>query len=117
YISDNYHWSWIFFINVPVGIVVAFFCWRGLAGRETPTHQLPIDTVGLGLLVLWVGALQVMLDTGKDADWFASPQIIVLALTALVACVVWVIWEMTAEFPVVDLTLFAKRNFTLGTIA
>ena len=55
YISDNYHWGWIFLINVPVGLVVAFLCWSNLKARETPTRKLPIDTVGLGLLVVWVG--------------------------------------------------------------
>src|SRR5579871_5272785 len=63
YISDNFAWEWIFLINVPVGMVCAFLCWRGLAGRETPTRRLPIDTTGFMLLLIWVGALQVMLDT------------------------------------------------------
>ena len=80
YISDNYHWSWIFLINVPVGVVCAFLCWRLLKHRETPRGKLPIDRVGLGLLAIWVGALQIMLDQGKDADWFNSTAIVVLAL-------------------------------------
>src|SRR5580692_3305664 len=75
YISDNYHWGWIFLINVPVGLAVTFLCWTNLKSRETPTRALPIDTVGLGLLIVWVGALQVMLDQGKDLDWFASNEI------------------------------------------
>src|SRR5471030_955700 len=58
YISDNYHWGWIFLINVPVGIGVTFLAWVNLKERETPTRKLPIDTVGLGLLVVWVGSLQ-----------------------------------------------------------
>ncbi len=65
---------------MPVGIVCAVLCWRNLSARETSSRRLPIDTVGLGLLVVWVGALQVMLDTGKDADWFASTRIIVLGV-------------------------------------
>jgi len=117
YISDNFHWSWIFLINVPVGAICAVLCWRNLATRESPRRKLPIDTVGLGLLVIWVGALQVMLDTGKDADWFDSPQIVILALVALIVLVVWVIWELTEKYPIVDLTLFAKKNFALGTLA
>jgi DHA2 family multidrug resistance protein len=117
YISDNIHWSWIFLINVPVGVVAAFLCWTNLSDRETPTRKLPIDTVGLSLLVVWVGALQIMLDTGKDADWFASTAIVVEACIAVVAFIAWVIWEMTDEHPVVDLSLFKKRNFALGTIA
>src|SRR6201996_873206 len=95
YISDNYHWAWIFLINVPVGLIVTFLCWRNLKSRETPTRQLPIDTVGLGLLIVWVGSLQVMLDTGKDADWFNSTTIIVEAIIAAIGFVAFLIWELT----------------------
>jgi DHA2 family multidrug resistance protein len=117
YISDNIHWSWIFLINVPVGLITAFFCWTNLSNRETPTRKLPIDSVGLGMLVIWVGSLQIMLDTGKDADWFASPIIVIEALVAAVTFVAWVIWELTEKHPVVDLSLFKRRNFALGTLA
>ena len=117
YISDNIHWSWIFLINVPVGLITAFFCWTNLADRETPTRRLPIDRMGLALLVIWVGGLQIMLDTGKDADWFSSPAIVVEAIVAIVAFAAWLIWELTEKFPVVDLSLFRHRNFALGTIA
>jgi len=117
YISDNIHWSWIFLINVPVGLITAFFCWTNLSNRETPTRQLPIDTVGLGLLVIWVGSLQVMLDTGKDADWFSSTSIVVEAIIAAVGFCAFIIWELTEQHPIVDLSLFRFRNFTFGTIA
>jgi DHA2 family multidrug resistance protein len=117
YISDNYHWSWIFLINVPVGILTAYLCWQNLAARESPRRKLPIDTVGLGLLALWVGALQVALDTGKDADWFNSSEIVILTLVALIGFAVWTIWELTEPYPIVDLSLFKIRNFALGTLA
>src|SRR3954469_22019996 len=117
YISDNYHWGWIFLINVPVGIVVGFLCWINLKERETPTRKLPIDTVGLALLVVWVGALQVMLDQGKDLDWFASTQIVILGLVTAIGFAAFLIWELTAKNPVVDLSLFKRRNFALGTLA
>jgi DHA2 family multidrug resistance protein len=117
YISDNYHWGWIFLINVPVGFVVGFLTWANLKSRETPTRKLPIDTVGLGLLIVWVGALQVMLDTGKDADWFASTQIVILFLVTVIGFVVWLIWELTEKHPIIDLSLFRGRNFALGTLA
>ena len=117
YISDNYHWSWIFLINVPVGLLCAFTCWSGLKTRETPTRALPIDTVGLILLVIWVGSLQIMLDLGKNADWFASPRIVVLAIVAAIGFVAWTIWELTDANPTVDLRLFLHRNFALGNIA
>jgi MFS transporter, DHA2 family, multidrug resistance protein len=117
YISDNLHWSWIFLINVPIGIASAAICWRFLAVRETPTRALPIDTVGLGLLVIWVGSLQIMLDTGRDADWFNSTGVVTLAIVAAIGFASWVIWELTSDSPVVELSLFANRNFTLGTLA
>ena len=117
YISDNFHWGWIFLINVPVGIAAAALCWRGLADRETPTRKLPIDRTGVVLLMIWVGSLQIMLDTGKNADWFGSTQIVLLAIVAAVTFAAWVIWELTDAHPVVDLSLFNNRNFTLGTIA
>src|SRR5258706_3416159 len=117
YISDNFSWPWIFLINVPVGLVASFLCWRFMAARETPTRRLPIDRTGFMLLLIWVGALQVMLDTGKDADWFASTAIIVEALVAVVGFVAWVIWETTDSHPIVDLSLFKSSNFTFGTLA
>jgi DHA2 family multidrug resistance protein len=117
YISDNYHWGWIFFINVPIGLFCCAVCWRNLAARETPTRKLPIDAVGLGLLVLWVGALQVMLDNGKNADWFASPMILTLAIVTVIGFAAWAIWEWTDDHPIVDLSLFENRNFAFGTLA
>ena len=116
YISDSWHWGWIFLINVPVGLMVIALCWAGLQDRETATNKRPIDLVGLGLLMIWAGALQVMLDTGKNADWFGSSWIIVLALVSLLGFVAFLLWETTEEHPIVDLSLFANRNFTLGTI-
>src|SRR4051812_17976055 len=116
YISDSWNWGWIFLINVPVGLVVAALCWSNLSARESATAKLPIDMVGLGLLVVWAGALQVMLDTGKNADWFGSTQIIVLALTAAAGFIAFLMWEWTEEHPILDLSLFRERNFTLGTI-
>ena len=117
WITDNISWPWIFYINIPVGIAAAAATWMIYARRETPTRKLPVDAVGLGLLVVWVGALQVMLDKGKDLDWFHSGQIIVLAITAVVAFVLFLVWEFTEAHPVVDLRLFAKRNFWTGTVA
>ena len=117
YISDNYSWPWIFFINVPVGLIASLICWRGLASRETATQILPIDRVGFALLAIWVGALQVTLDKGKDADWFSSTPIIVLAAIAAIGFVAWLIWELTEQYPIVDLSLFKSRDFTAGTMA
>ena len=117
HISDNYSWPWIFYINVPIGLFCAAVCWQGLKARETPTRKLPIDVVGVSLLVIWVGALQLMLDTGKDRDWFASPLILAEAAVALVGFIAFVIWELGEKHPIVDLSLFRSRNFTVGCIA
>jgi len=117
YISDNYHWSWIFLINVPIGIVAGGISWVMLRNRETPTAKLPIDLMGLILLAFWVFSLQTMLDLGKDRDWFHNSFIVILAIGAAIGFVAWVIWELTDRQPAVDLSLFARRNFSLGTIA
>ncbi|HWY25770.1 MAG TPA: DHA2 family efflux MFS transporter permease subunit, partial [Nevskia sp.] len=100
YLSDNYDWSWIFLINVPVGLFCAFVCWNALKTRETPTRRLPIDGIGLALLVVWVGALQVMLDRGKNLDWFESTPIVVMALVTLVSFAAWLIWELNEKQPI-----------------
>jgi DHA2 family multidrug resistance protein len=116
YISDSFHWGWIFLINVPVGLIVAFLCWGNLEHRESATRKLPIDAVGLGLLVVWAGALQIMLDTGKNADWFESTRIVTLAVISALGFIAFILWEWTEEHPIVDLSLFRNRNFALGTI-
>ncbi|VBS07977.1 EmrB/QacA family drug resistance transporter [Burkholderia pseudomallei] len=116
WISDNYSWPWIFYVNIPVGIAAAAVTWMIYRSRESAVRRAPIDGVGLALLVIWVGSLQIMLDKGKDLDWFASTTIVVLALTALIAFAFFVVWELTAEHPVVDLS-FRMRNFSGGTIA
>lgn len=116
WITDNISWPWIFYINVPVGLLAAFLTWSIYRERETPTAKLPIDGVGLALLVIWVGALQIMLDKGKELDWFASGEIQLLGVTALVGFVFFLIWELTEEHPVVELRLFARRNFLFGVL-
>ncbi len=116
WITDNMSWPWIFYINVPIGLLAAAITWGLYRNRETPTRRLPIDTIGLALLVIWVGSMQIMLDLGKELDWFASSQIVMLALVAVIGFIAFVIWELTDEHPVVDLRLFAGRNFWVGTL-
>lgn len=117
WITDNVSWPWIFYINVPIGLAAAAVTWGIYRHRDTPRRKLPIDTVGLGLLVVWVASLQLMLDKGKELDWFASPQIVLLAIVAVVAFAVFVVWELTDAHPVVDLRLFKRRNFAFGALA
>ncbi|WP_194712332.1 DHA2 family efflux MFS transporter permease subunit [Noviherbaspirillum soli] len=117
WISDNYTWPWIFYINIPIGLFAAWASWSIYHTRESKTVRLPIDKIGLALLVIWVGSLQLMLDKGKELDWFASGEIIVLTAVALVAFVYFIIWELGEDHPVVDLSLFAGRNFSGGVVA
>jgi MFS transporter, DHA2 family, multidrug resistance protein len=117
WITDNFSWPWIFYINIPIGLGAAAATWMLYRERESPIRLLPIDKIGLALLVIWVGAMQIMLDKGKELDWFHSTQILVLGLVALVGFVTFVAWELTDEHPVVDLRLFKRRNFWTGALA
>ncbi|MFC0180461.1 DHA2 family efflux MFS transporter permease subunit [Thorsellia kenyensis] len=116
YISDNYHWGWIFFINIPIGFLVVILVFKILKGRETKIQIHPIDTIGLILLVFGVGSLQLMLDQGRELDWFNSTWIISLSIFSIVSLCALVIWELTDKNPIVDLSLFKSRNFTIATL-
>ncbi|MDR6886967.1 MULTISPECIES: DHA2 family efflux MFS transporter permease subunit [Variovorax] len=117
WITDNISWPWIFYINIPVGIVAAAITWALYRDRESTTRKVPIDAIGLALLVLWVGAMQLMLDKGKELDWFHSPEIVTMAVVAVVGFAFFLIWELTDKHPVVDLSLFKRRNFWSGAVA
>ena len=117
WITDNYSWEWIFFINIPLGIFASLVVGAQLKGRPEKLERPKMDYVGLATLVLGVGALQIMLDLGNDEDWFHSPRIVMLAIVAAISLVVFVIWELTDKDPIVNLRLFRHRNFAAGTIA
>ncbi|MFT4427857.1 DHA2 family efflux MFS transporter permease subunit [Enterobacter hormaechei] len=116
YICDNYSWGWIFFINIPMGIIAVLISHTLLKGRETEIKTNKMDYIGLVMLILGVGALQLMLDKGKDLDWFNSPTIVTLGIVSLISIISLVIWELTDENPIIDLSLFNSRNFTIGSI-
>jgi len=117
YISDNWSWHWIFFINLPIAILCVFAAMALLRPVETETARVPIDKIGLALLVFWIGCLQVMLDLGRDHDWFADPLILSLAILSLIGFLVFIIWELTEEHPVVDLRVFRHVGFTTGVLS
>jgi DHA2 family multidrug resistance protein len=114
WITDNYSWSWIFFINIPVGLFALVVTYVLLRRRESRTARMPVDVIGLGLLAVGVGSLQFMLDNGNDHDWFASPMILTLGLVALVCLTFLIGWELLQKNPVVNLKLFTRRNFAVG---
>ncbi len=116
WISDNAHWGWIFFINVPIGVFTVLVAGKILKHRETATVHTPVDLVGLVLLVIGVGALQLMLDKGREYDWFSSTLIIALTIIAVIGLIWLTIWELTDDNPIVDVSLFKFRNFSIGCL-
>lgn len=117
WLTDAYSWPWIFFVNLPIGVVVVLVTSIMLKGRETPTAKLPIDLLGLILLALAIGSLQLTLDRGRILDWFSSPFIMTSSIICILSLIFFVIWELGDKHPIVDLSLFKYRNFTIGTIA
>jgi DHA2 family multidrug resistance protein len=115
-LCDSFGWPAIFWVNVPIAFVAAFMLWRTLKPYAEPGLKSRIDSVGLGLLVVWVGALQLALDLGKDRDWFASPLVVGLAVVAVVGFLAFLIWELTEKAPVVDLRIFRYRGFAVSML-
>jgi len=116
WITDSYSWPWIFFINVPIGIFATFVVRQQMRTRPVQTSRQPMDYIGLISLIIGVGALQVVLDKGNDMDWFESNFILIGTAISAIALAVFIIWELTDAHPVVNLRLFAYRNFRVGTI-
>ena len=117
WITDNISWPWIFYINIPVGLLSAAMTWTVYRRRESAHGPAPLDYAGLVLLVIWVGALQLMVDQGKELDWFESTEIVTLAVIATVGFLFFLAWELTQASPIVDLRLFGQRNFAFGTVS
>ncbi len=117
WITDNISWPWIFYINIPVGLIAAAITWSIYRSRDPGSGHAPLDWVGLVLLVVFVGSMQIMVDKGKELDWFASGQIVGLAVVAVVGFAFFLAWELTEKTPIVDLRLFGRRSFLTGTLA
>ena len=116
-ISDNWGWHWIFFINIPIAVACSLTAFAVLQPAETERFKDRIDGIGLGLLILWVGALQIMLDLGREHDWFGSQMILTLAVTAAIGFAMFLIWELTEDRPAVDLRPFRHRGFSVAVTA
>jgi DHA2 family multidrug resistance protein len=116
WISDNFHWSYIFLINVPLGGLVILVARAVLRGRESPLSKPPMSMAALGFLALGVGSLQVLLDKGRELDWLASDFIVALAALSIIGITLLLIWESHSKTPLIDLSLFRHRNFSVGLI-
>jgi DHA2 family multidrug resistance protein len=116
WLCDRFSWPLIFFINVPLALVCSPVAWRMLKRYEQALVRAPIDKVGLVLLIVFVSGLQLMLDLGKEHDWFASTQIRVYAIIAVVGFAAFLIWELTERHPIVDLRVFRHRGFAASVV-
>ncbi|MGI4813700.1 MAG: DHA2 family efflux MFS transporter permease subunit [Janthinobacterium lividum] len=119
WLTDSYSWRWVFLINVPIGVMTVFAVWQFLEDppweRKAPKGTLSIDYIGIGLIALGLGCLQVMLDRGEDADWFSSNFIRTFAVLAMVGLVGASYWLLYTKKPVVDLRCLKDRNFAMGS--
>lgn len=116
WLCDDYSWRWVFLINAPIGLGFGWYAWKLLQRYQEAAVRNPFDVVGLILLVIWVAALQLVLDEGKNLDWFASTQIIGLSVVAAVAFAAFLIWEMHERHPIVDLRVFRHRGFSVSVL-
>ncbi|MER3429020.1 MAG: EmrB/QacA family drug resistance transporter [Pyrinomonas sp.] len=117
WITDNYSWRWIFYINLPVGALAVVMATLFI---EDPPYvgarrAAKIDYIGFGLMAIGLGALQIVLDKGQQEDWFESAWIVWLSVLCVLALVAFVIRELRTSDPIVDLRIFANRNFAVGT--
>src|SRR3989475_7895809 len=114
YLADQWSWRWIFYINLPVGVVGFFLASVFLFDPPYLRRASRIDWWGLGLMVAGFGCLQLVLDRGEREDWFASRTIVALSVIAVCALAGFLIRELTTREPILDLTVFADRNFATG---
>jgi len=118
WITDSYSWRWIFYINLPIGILALFMV--NLYVEDPPylrkAFQGAIDYIGFGLMALWLGTLQLVLDKGQEADWFEAPWICWTAAISAAALIAFIARELMDRDPIVQLRIFRDRNFAVGTL-
>ncbi|MBX7170272.1 MAG: DHA2 family efflux MFS transporter permease subunit [Pyrinomonadaceae bacterium] len=118
WITDNYSWRWIFYINLPIGALAAFMANAFVEDPPYIKNQKPgrIDYIGFGLMALGLSALELTLDLGQQRDWFESSTIVFTTFVAVASLIIFVIWELYTPEPIVNLRVFLNRNFAVGTI-
>jgi len=116
WITDNYSWRWIFYVNLPVGALAAFMANTFVEDPPYLKDQKPgrIDYIGFGLMALGLSALELTLDLGQQRDWFESPLIVFTASMSALSIISFVIWELYIDEPIVQLRVFINRNFAVG---
>jgi DHA2 family multidrug resistance protein len=119
WVTDNYSWRWMFYINLPIGVLAFIMC---QAFVEDPPYLKQardkaggVDYIGFAIMALWLATLQIVLDKGQREDWFEAPWIVWFSVTSFVSMVAFIIWELKAKHPIVDLRVFKNTNFAIGT--
>ncbi len=116
-INDYMNWHWVFLINLPFVAICLLTVFTLLFAHDRPGRQVPVDMVGLVLMLIWVGSLQYMLDIGREHDWFSDPLVVFLTISSVVGFCAFIIWELTEEHPIVDIRVFRHGGFTFGVLA
>jgi DHA2 family multidrug resistance protein len=116
WITDNYSWPWIFFVNIPIGIVAAFLVWNFLRDSTYQRKASKIDLVGIGLLAIGLSCLQTVLEKGNEEGWLQSNLIITLTITAVAGLTAFIYWELTTPYPAVDLRIMKHLGFSAGVL-
>jgi len=116
WIADHLGWRWLFYLNVPLPLLAAALVWALLFDRQSPQRKMPFDGVGFLLLGAALVCLQTVLNQGQDADWYNSGWLIGVTLAGLLILAYFVVWELAERSPLLDLRLFARRNFAIGSI-
>jgi DHA2 family multidrug resistance protein len=119
YIVENWHWSMIFFVNIPVGILAAFLTFTFIRDVSYVTPEMrntKVDWTGIILLIVGIGALQLVLEKGDEENWFQTGYIVVSTVVAIIGLLGFIVWEFYTDHPVVDLRVLAKGNVAISTV-
>ena len=118
YLTDTFSWRWAFYINIPVGVLALVMISRFIKDPPYITNAKPgkLDGIGFGLLALWLGAMQIILDRGQEDDWFGAIWVRWAFALMIVSFIAFIVWQLKRDKPLVDLTVFKNRNFTIGCL-
>ncbi len=116
WLTYDYKWPWIFFINVPIGLIAAFFIWRIVGREKDPTEKVPFEVIGFILLTIGMSCLQIFLDKGQQWDWLRSPLVRTLMTTTFISLTFLILWELTHPRPLLDLKLMRIRSYWISVV-
>lgn len=115
YLTDNFSWGWIFYVNIPIGIIATFLSWKYIKGTKSPLVG-KVDYWGILFLIVGVGGLQMVLEEGERKDWLSSDFIVITLSLSIVGIVAFIVRELSCQNPVVDLRVLKNRNVIIGSV-